>query len=202
MSTLAYADRAALVRAAGMTIRDGSRSFYTASRLFAARTRERSWLLYCWCRHCDDICDDQFLGQKTSSRHAGVEDIDLLTRRTLAGDPPDALPYQALAAVLGECDIPHRLVLDHLRGFALDQDGWRPQSEEDLVGYCYHVAGAVGRMMAVIMGVTSNDERTLKSAEALGISFQLTNIVRDIRDDRQAGRCYLPRQWLARHGID
>jgi phytoene synthase len=57
-------------------------------------------------------------------------------------------------------------------------------------------------MMAVIMGVPAEDEETLRRACDLGIAFQLSNIARDIRDDDDAGRCYLPRQWMEAHGVD
>lgn len=67
--------------------------------------------------------------------------------------------------------------------------------------YCYHVAGAVGVMMAVVMGVDPADEDTLDRACDLGLAFQLANIARDIDEDAAAGRCYLPGQWLAEVGI-
>lgn len=194
-------DRAELVATASRTIREGSRSFHAASQLFDRTTRERAWLLYSWCRHCDDVCDGQELGHR-AERAAVLEDIEALTRRTLSGVPPDMFHYQALAAVLHECAIPHRFLTDHLAGFALDTEGWRPQDERDLVTYCYHVAGAVGCMMAVVMGVDPRDEDTLESASALGISFQLSNIARDLREDRETGRCYVPASWLREYGID
>jgi len=195
-------DRAELVATASRTIREGSRSFHAASQLFDRTTRERAWLLYSWCRHCDDVCDGQELGHRSERREAVLEDIESLTRETLAGVPPNLFYYQALAAVLDECAIPHRYLTDHLAGFALDTKGWRPQDEGDLITYCYHVAGAVGCMMAIVMGVDPRDEDTLASASALGISFQLSNIARDLREDREEGRCYVPASWLSENGID
>ncbi len=195
-------DRAELVATAGHTIREGSRSFHAASQLFDRPTRERAWLLYSWCRHCDDVCDGQELGHRSERQVAVLEDIEELTRQTLAGAPPNLFYYQALAVVLDECAIPHRYLTDHLAGFALDTRGWRPQDEGDLITYCYHVAGAVGCMMAVVMGVDPGDERTLESASALGISFQLSNIARDLREDQEEGRCYVPASWLREMGID
>ncbi len=195
-------DRAELVATASRTIREGSRSFHAASQLFDRSTRERAWLLYSWCRHCDDVCDGQELGHRSEQPVGVLEDIEALTRQTLAGAPPDQFHYQALGAVLDECAIPHRYLTDHLAGFALDTRGWRPQDEGDLITYCYHVAGAVGCMMAVVMGVDPRDERTLASASALGISFQLSNIARDLREDQEEGRCYVPASWLREMGID
>jgi phytoene synthase len=194
--------RAEIVRAAGETIYRGSKSFRLASLLFDRRTRERAWLLYCWCRHCDDVCDGQSLGHGSREARATVEEVARLTERVLAGGAVDAVPFAALAQVLSECPIPKVLVADHLAGFALDAAEWRPEDEDDLIRYCYHVAGSVGCMMAIVMGVAPEDEETLQRASDLGIAFQLSNIARDIRDDHEAGRCYLPKQWMEAHGVD
>jgi phytoene synthase len=195
-------NRAELVATAGETIRLGSKSFHMASRLFDRRTRERAWLLYCWCRHCDDVCDGQALGFRTDRAQDNVAATELLTRQVLAGETVGLLPFDALGTLLAECPVPHRYILDHLEGFALDSEGWRPSDEADLLRYCYHVAGAVGCMMAVVMGVDPDEEETLARASDLGIAFQLSNIARDLRDDHEAGRCYVPAEWMELHGLD
>ena len=193
--------RAELVAEARDTIRRGSKSFHMASRLFDRRTRERAWLLYCWCRHCDDQCDGQTLGNGAGPGGC-VAEVEFKTRRVLAGTVAHELPFDALGQVLAECAIPERYVFDHLQGFALDAEGWRPRTEADLLRYCYHVAGAVGCMMAIVMGVDPEDEETLQRASDLGTAFQLSNIARDVRDDHQTGRCYLPSDWLDAHDLD
>lgn len=195
-------NRTQLVAAAGETIRRGSKSFHMASRLFDRRTRERAWLLYCWCRNCDDVCDGQELGFRTDRAQGTVAAVELLTRKVLAGETIGLLPFDALGTLLAECPVPRRFILDHLRGFALDAEGWRPSDERDLLQYCYHVAGAVGCMMAVVMGVKPDEEETLHRASDLGIAFQLSNIARDLRDDHEAGRCYLPAEWIELYGLD
>lgn len=195
-------NRAQLVAAAGETIRHGSKSFHMASRLFDRRTRERAWLLYCWCRHCDDVCDGQALGFRTERPLGNVRAVELLTGQVLAGESVGLLPFDALGVLLAECPVPHRYILDHLQGFALDSEGWRPSDEADLLRYCYHVAGAVGCMMAIVMGVKPDEEEVLARASDLGIAFQLSNIARDLRDDHEAGRCYLPAEWIDIHGLD
>jgi len=172
-----------------------------ASRLFDRRTRERAWLLYAWCRACDDLADGQEDGH---ARHA-VSDADASARletikqRTAAalegrwvGDPA----FDALRIVVAETAMPHRFVWDVVQGFALDAEGWRPRSEADMFRYCYHVAGAVGCMMAVVMGVSPDDDPVLDRACDLGLAFQLANIARDIEADDRIGRCYLPEEWL------
>ncbi|HEX8482263.1 MAG TPA: phytoene/squalene synthase family protein [Allosphingosinicella sp.] len=197
-------NRTELVFAAGEAIRHGSKSFHMASRLFDRETRERAWLLYCWCRHCDDICDGQSLGFGSASASApgSVGDLEFLTGCVLAGEKTGLLPFDALAALLDECPVPRRFILDHLQGFSLDAAGWRPRDEADLLRYCYHVAGAVGCMMAVVMGVPPEEEETLARASELGIAFQLSNIARDLRDDHEAGRCYLPDEWMELYDLD
>lgn len=198
----AQAERRRLVAEAERTIRAGSKSFRAASRLFDRTTRERAWLLYAWCRHCDDECDGQSLGfAGGSALPSAVATVEARTGHALAGERLGLLPYDALAAVVAECGLPERLIRDHLAGFALDAAGWRPESEEDLLLYCYHVAGAVGAMMAIVMGVPADDEETIARAADLGIAFQLSNIARDIAEDHAVGRCYLPAAWLAEHGL-
>jgi phytoene synthase len=195
-------NRAQIVAAAGETIRQGSKSFHMASRLFDRPTRERAWLLYCWCRHCDDVCDGQALGFRTERAQGTVAATEFLTGRVLAGERVDILPFDALGTLLAECPVPRNFILDHLHGFALDAEGWRPGKEADLLRYCYHVAGAVGCMMAVVMGVDPREEDTLARASDLGIAFQLSNIARDLRDDHESGRCYLPAEWIELYGLD
>ena len=70
-----------------------------------------------------------------------------------------------------------------------------------MLGYCFHVAGAVGVVMALVMGVSPKDGDTLDRACDLGIAFQLGNILRDVAEDAAGGRCYLPADWLAAAGI-
>lgn len=196
--------RASIVAAAQDSIAHGSRSFAAASQLFDRQTRERAWLLYAWCRACDDLSDGQELGRGArpvadpAVRLARIRD---LTGKALAGERTGDPAFDALKIVAGETRMPHRFALDVIEGFALDAKGWFPRSEADLVRYCYHVAGAVGCMMAVVMGVDPRDEATLDRACDLGIAFQLANIARDIEADDRMGRCYLPVEWLVEMDI-
>lgn len=193
------AERARLAGEAEATIRKGSRSFALASRLFDPQTRERAWLLYAWCRHCDDVCDGQTLGhdaQIVEEPEARLATLVAGTEAALEGRAMGNGAFDGLAVVASECGLPRHLLHDHLRGFAMDLEGWRPETERDLLGYCYHVAGVVGCLMALVMGVAPDDEATLDRACDLGIAFQLANIARDLIDDHRIGRCYLPAAWL------
>ncbi|GAA4774634.1 hypothetical protein GCM10023219_22660 [Stakelama sediminis] len=200
----AYPSRAAIVATAGGTIARGSKSFAAASRLFDRTTRERAWLLYAWCRACDDIADGQTLGHDMRGVEDGAARLELIrtaTQQALAGKVVGDPSFDALRIVAAETALPHRFVRDLVEGFALDARDWRPRSEDDLLTYCYHVAGAVGCMMAVVMGVDPADEETLDRACDLGLAFQLANIARDIEEDDRAGRCYLPVEWLVEMDI-
>jgi phytoene synthase len=177
------------------TIARGSKSFALASRLFDRRTRERAWLLYAWCRACDDLADGQVLGGPLGVG-GDVATIRDLTDRALGGEWVGEASFDGLRLLCAEVPIPRAMIDDHIAGFALDAEGWRPRTEGDLIRYCHHVAGAVGQMMAVVMGVSADDADTLARADDLGIAFQLANIARDVREDAAGGRCYLPQDWL------
>ena len=197
-------DRDRLVEAALASISVGSKSFRFASQLFDLQTRERSWLLYAWCRACDDVTDGQTLGHDavlTTDPEARIAFLKEMTARAVADQPTGIVAFEAFRLVTTECGIPPAVAYDHLAGFERDAAGWRPESEEDLLSYCYQVAGAVGVMMAHVMGVSAGDEDTLDRAADLGIAFQLANIARDIVDDARVGRVYLPREWLEAEGL-
>lgn len=196
--------RDAVVEAARVSIARGSRSFAVASKLFDKPTRERAWLLYSWCRACDDIADGQEHGHGMTAVDdplARLARLGTLTGLALAGEPTGEAPFEALRIVAAETGLPHDFAHDHIAGFALDAEGWRPRTEDDLLRYCYHVAGVVGCMMAVVMGVDPHDDATLDRACDLGLAFQLANIARDIDEDASVGRCYLPTDWLAEKNI-
>lgn len=185
-------------------IRTGSRSFAAAASLFDAETRASAYLLYAWCRHCDDQADGQELGRDVvdlspAEQRARVETLVAQTRAALAGDAMAEPVFRAFQAVARRHALPPGYALDHLRGFQLDADGGPVRTFEDLLAYCYHVAGVVGVMMAWIMG--ARDEPTLDRACDLGVAFQLTNIARDVVEDAAAGRLYLPETWLREAGV-
>jgi 15-cis-phytoene synthase len=194
-------DRAELVAFAQGSIARGSKSFGLASKLFDTRTRERAWLLYAWCRACDDIADGQDHGGALTMPTEAEElvragEVRRLTDLAYAGQPTGNPAFDCLAALHAECPLPRRFIDALLEGFDRDARGWRPRSEADLFSYCYNVAGAVGCMMAIIMGVDPADDDTLDRACDLGIAFQLANIARDVAEDEAASRCYLPEEWL------
>ena len=198
-------DREDLIDYAEHSISKGSKSFSFASRLFDRDTREKAWLLYAWCRRCDDLADDQDHGG-TLGEEEGAERrltaIRLLTERAFEGLPTADPAFDAFGLVARECGLTREMAEDVIMGFELDATGWRPRNEADLARYCYHVAGAVGVMMAVVMGVDRDDSWMLDRACDLGLAFQLANIARDLDEDDKADRCYLPIEWLVEEDIE
>jgi phytoene/squalene synthetase len=202
--TAAGASRDAIVASARESIARGSKSFAAASLLFDRPTRERAWLLYAWCRRCDDLADGQDHGHSmraVADPQARLAEITSKTNAALAGEVIGDPAFDALRIVAAETALPPAFAHDLIAGFALDAEEWRPRSPADLMRYCYYVAGAVGCMMAIVMGVDAADHDTLDRACDLGLAFQLANIMRDVEEDDRAGRCYLPMEWLAEMDI-
>lgn len=193
-----------IVELSRQTIERGSKSFAAAARIFDPDTRASAYLLYAWCRHCDDITDGQDLGwgatrfSETTAR-TRLDELRDQTRRALTGEQVADPLFIGLQHVVQRHQIPHRYPLEHLDGFAMDVEGRRYPELEDTIRYCYHVAGVVGVMMAYIMGVRQED--ALNRATDLGLAFQLTNIARDIMEDAEMGRVYLPTRWLDEAGV-
>ena len=191
------------VASARAAIREGSRSFAGASRLFDPSTREAAWLLYSWCRHCDDEVDGEVLGHRTGSAGADraqrLERLYERTRAALRGEPMSDPVFEAFQRVATRHSIPERYALELLDGFAMDVEARTYECLDDVLLYCYHVAGTVGLMMARIMGVSEG--AALRRAADLGIALQLTNIARDVVEDARNGRVYLPLEWLTRVGV-
>ena len=186
------------------TMAVGSKSFATASKLFAPETRRSALMLYAWCRHCDDVIDGQALGFKRDisqqeSPQQRLAGLQAQTRRACAGEPVQEPAFAAFQEVALAHGIPQQQAFDHLEGYAMDVRGQRCHTFDDTLRYCYHVAGVVGLMMARVMGV--RDEAVLDRACDLGLAFQLTNISRDIVEDAEMGRCYLPVSWLEEAGL-
>ncbi len=195
----------AVLASSETAIAKGSQSFAAAARLFDRRTREDAVLLYAWCRYCDDVVDGQTLGheQQDDFREGQQHRLDLLrqqTARALQGEQVHEPVFEALRRGVERHQIPARHPEELLTGFEMDVTERRYETISDTLDYCYHVAGVVGVMMALIMGV--RDSKTLDRACDLGLAFQLTNIARDVVEDARAGRVYLPAELLARHGVD
>jgi phytoene synthase len=184
----------------------GSKSFAGAARLFAPETRDAAYLLYAWCRYCDDQIDGETLGFRTgdpskdlAGQQGRLRRLQDMTHRVLEGRSVDDPVFMALQRVVQRYRIPDRYPLELLEGFAMDVDCRRYHRLDETITYCYHVAGVVGLMMSHIMGV--REEAIHRRAADLGIALQMTNIARDVVDDARVGRVYLPLEWLQEAGL-
>lgn len=188
------------------TIQKGSKSFAAAAALFDAQTRADAEMLYAWCRYCDDVVDGQDLGHgmtvlEPEEARRRLDSLYAKTRAALAGQAVDDPEFAAFQKVAQRRQIPERYAIDLIDGFAMDVAARQYATIEDTLDYCYHVAGVVGVMMALVMGVKPGDLATLRRAQDLGLAFQLTNISRDVVEDAQNDRVYLPSTWLAEAGL-
>jgi len=190
------------------SIKKGSKSFSAAARLFDPEMRRHASMLYAWCRHCDDVIDDQHLGfaapeatpdAMIESQQARLAQLRAQTADAVAGRSTDDPAFEALQRVVSRHAIPARYPLELIDGFAMDVAERRYETLDDVLEYCYHVAGVVGVMMSMVMGV--REPSTLVRAADLGIAFQLTNISRDVMEDAANDRLYLPGTWLDAAGI-
>jgi phytoene synthase len=193
-----WREREELVAEAGETITRSSPTFTLATRLLDRRARERIWLLYAWCRHCDDLADEK---NDPADAVQWLEAIRVLTRRALEGEPTAVIGFDSFGQVAKEAGLTAEMAEDVIEGFALDVAGWRPRTEADLMRYCYHVAGAVGVMAARALGVPEDDHEALDRACDLGLSFELVNMARNMWKDDADERSYLPLEWLVEADI-
>jgi phytoene synthase len=174
-------------------LRVGSRSFHAAAFLLPRSFCEPASALYAFCRIADDAVDnDPNPDQALAQLH---QRLDALYRGVPHDDPAD----RALAQVVQEFAIPKRLFEALFEGFAWDASGRRYANLDELLDYAARVAGTVGAMMALLMGVRDPDR--LARACDLGAAMQLSNIARDVGEDARAGRVYLPLDWLDEAGI-
>lgn len=156
--------------------------------------RAAATALYAFCRLADDLVDEG--GGCPEALAVLHERLDL----AYAGHPADHPADRAFAGVVARYAIPRALPEALLEGFAWDAAGRRYEDLDALIGYAARVAGSVGVMMSLLMGV--RDGPTLSRACDLGLAMQLTNIARDVGEDARRGRIYLPLQWLREAGID
>jgi len=182
-----------------------AKTFYLATLLMSEAKRRAIWAIYAWCRRTDELVDGPSAGITTpetldhweaqlESLFAGhpVEDLDVALVDTLQRFPLDIQPFR-----------------DMIAGQRMDLYRNRYKTFEELNLYCYRVAGTVGLMSTAVIGVDASNNNAAwnqpqqpyiptEEAIALGIANQLTNILRDVGEDAQRGRIYIPLEDLAR----
>ncbi len=172
------------------------RTFHLASRLLPLRMREDAAELYAFCRHMDDLADEQ----EPSVRARGPE----MLQRAIRALDEDPLGEEAVA-----CGWPvdlearfaglSRVALRLTQSLAADVGPQRIGTERELTEYAFGVAGTVGIMMCRILGAPPE---AAQAATDLGIAMQLTNIARDVAEDLGRDRIYLPAAWVAPKAVE
>lgn len=175
-----------------------SKSFYFSAKMLPKEQRWATYALYGFCRHCDNLIDTP--RQRTETEI--VREIQLLTEELQVayntGESQHPI-IRAFILVAKRYGIPIEYPLDLLKGVAMDVQQRRYKTFDALSLFCYRVAAVVGLMMTYVLGY--KDERAFDYAKQLGIAMQLTNILRDIKEDKDMGRIYLPQKDLARFGV-
>ncbi len=189
--------------------RSAARNFYYGFLVLPKHKRNAISAVYAFMRRADDISDDPSL--PPAQRREKLDEWAGALRRVAAGERTDDPVLFALADSQTRFAIPLELLEKLVKGTAMDvpstksTPGVAPphvqyETFDQLYDYCYHVASVVGLVCIRIFGY--RDPRAEKLAEETGVAFQLTNIIRDVREDAQLGRVYLPREDFARFGLD
>ena len=179
----AYAEVERLTRAR-------ARNFAYGIMLLPKPKRRAIAAIYAFAREVDDIADDPALVD--GIKRERLEGL----RSRLAGEPDGDAMLVALADARARYAIPERALLDLVDGGLQDTEQSRYATFDDLHGYCRRVAGAVGVACVAVYGCGDAGR-----AETLGVALQLINIMRDVREDWELGRVYLPQDELARFGV-
>ncbi len=200
-ATVAAAPEAAAAYAICRRItRRSARNFYYAFLVLPRPKRDALSAVYAFMRHCDDISDQP--GLDPAERRSRLSAWLAALHRAVEGAHTDDPVLLALSDAVRRFDIPVRLLDQLAQGTAMDlgEDG-RPiryATFDDLYSYCYYVASVVGLVTIRIFGY--RDPRAEPLAEQCGVAFQLTNIIRDVKEDARMGRVYLPESDLAEFG--
>lgn len=190
-----------------------AKSFYFAAKFLPKYKQRAVFPIYAFCRHVDDEIDE--LGERNEQEaiaaverwRINLEQIYQVKRKKEKGKTENRKPntenqnkvFLAWQDLLKSYKIRREIPLDLVKGVLMDTTTKRYESFEELYLYCYRVASTVGLMSSEILGYS--EEVALEYAEALGIGMQLTNILRDVREDAGRGRIYLPREDLRKFGV-
>lgn len=175
-----------------------AKSFYFASRFLPLAKKRAIFALYDYCRHADNLVDDR--GERSVVEvRADLARLDADLRRIHAGDAPLDARWLALRDTLQRFPIPLDPLTDLLVGVATDLEPVEFDDFATLHHYCYLVAGGVGLMLGPVLGAPTQAFRD--PGVGLGVAMQLTNVLRDIGEDLDRGRVYIPREELARFNL-
>jgi len=172
------------------------KNFYYSFLVMPRAKRRAMCAVYAFMRRSDDIADG---AGNPAVALAGLKQWRATVAAALAGQPTEEPTLPALVDTVRRYRIPERHFYELLDGTEMDQAKTRYATFAELYRYCYHVASCVGLVVLPIFGY--QDEAARQPAEACGIAFQLTNILRDVAEDARLGRIYLPAEDLLRFGV-
>ena len=174
--------------------KERAKNFYYAFITLPKDQRLAIYAAYAFCRHCDDATDEQSSPQE---KLAKLEELRGEMERCFRGESSDAL-FLALFDAAERYRIPKAYLQELLNGVEMDLAVRRYETFPDLLDYCYKVASVVGLLCIEVFGYT--DPRAKEHAVDLGTAMQLTNILRDLKEDAERERIYLPLEDLNRFG--
>jgi len=173
-----------------------ARNFYYGLKLLPEPKRSAMFAMYAYMRLVDDIADEED-GRTLDQRVADLEAWRVQTHAVLAGKAGgDHEMWPAFADVVWRHNLPRKIFDEVIAGQKQDLEFKPIETFEELFAYCYRVAGVVGLASIYIWGFEGGDDTEFLAIQR-GVAFQLTNILRDLREDAFKGRCYLPRRELA-----
>lgn len=175
-----------------------AKSFYFSSIALPVHKKDAAYAIYAFCRFADDLLDEDL--PETEKRRAAVGEKLRRLLVALYGNSDLKLPFApAFRRTVSEYKIPAKLFEELIEGVCMDIGPVRIRNFEELHLYCYRVASVVGLMMSPIFGL--EDERGKERAIEMGVAMQLTNILRDVKEDLDKDRIYLPADELQRFGL-
>lgn len=175
--------------------RERARNFYYSFVLLSRERRRAMCAIYAFMRYSDDLSDDEGLANRAEAIGRWRQDLAAALQGRFSGHPV----WPAFHDAVTRFSIPPQYFFDMIKGVSSDLEPRRIQTFEELYRYCYLVASVVGLTTIHIFGFESPE--ALPPAEKCGVAFQLTNILRDIKEDACRGRVYLPEEDLVRFGV-
>ena len=176
--------------------RTQAKNFYYSFLLLEARQRRAMCAIYAFMRYCDDLSDDEGISERAAAIARWKEDLEVALR----GESPNHALWPAFTDTVKSFQIPREYFYEMIEGVSSDLEPRRILTFDELYDYCYHVASVVGLTIIHIFGFESPE--SLRLAEKCGVAFQLTNILRDVREDVEKDRVYLQEEDLRRFGAD
>src|SRR5665213_1087947 len=184
--------------------RSQAKNFYYSFLLLSKPQRKAMCAIYAFMRYCDDLSDDEGVADRAAAIAQWRQDLEAaLSGNTPAGSTTSgaggSAVWPAFIDTVTRFKIPHQYFLDMIDGVSSDLEPRRVETFDELYAYCYRVASVVG--LTIIHIFEFSDPQALELAEKCGIAFQITNILRDVREDAEKQRVYLPAEDLERFGV-